>query len=180
MAEASGEAVRVRLFDADRTDEELELDDALGRRVKDTQLLWVDAHGDLDGEVVAKLDKRLQLGPSTGAALRKLDSGPHLAIHGRHLHMRVMGSPGEGSEGEDWIDMVAARNVVITAHREPAPFLERVDERIQDDAATGRLDAPEFVRSILDAVVTTYLRGRRRHRGRGRRARHPLPPRAAR
>ncbi len=148
---------RVRLFDADRTDQRLDLAEALTRRIGANQLLWIDAPGPLDEEVLASLDRRLKLGPSTVRAFGHLGSRPLIAVHGGHLHVRVLGEPGDGSGDAGWVDILAARNVVLTAHAGPAEFLGRLDERIKSDATVGRLTSASFLRSLLDAVVTTYF-----------------------
>lgn len=56
-----------------------------------------------------------------------------------------------------WLDLVGGPNVVISRHADALPLLEAIDERIAADATIGELDAPEFVASVLDAVVTSYL-----------------------
>jgi Mg2+ and Co2+ transporter CorA len=146
-----------RLFSADRTDERLELDDALTRRVGSNQLLWLDAVGPLDEMVVERLRKRLDLSTSTARALATLGSRPQIAVHGKHLHVRVLGDPGNGAVEGGWLDIVVARNLIITAHAETADYLARLDERIKSDATVGRLTAASFAGSLLDAVVTTYF-----------------------
>ena len=56
-----------------------------------------------------------------------------------------------------WIEILIARNLIITLHDGRAPFLDRLDERIKSDATVGKLTAASFLRSLLDAVVTTYF-----------------------
>lgn len=148
---------RARLFDADRTDQRLELDEALRRRVTANQLLWIDAPGPLEEAVVAALDDRLKLSPATVRALGTLGQRPHIAVHGGHLHLRVLGEPGDASGDIGWLDILVAPNLVVTAHDGPAEFLERLDDRIKSDATVGRLTSASFLHSLLDAVVTTYF-----------------------
>jgi magnesium transporter len=154
----SKSAVYARLFDADRTDRRLELSDAVKARIGANQLLWIDATGPIDAGVVAELDQRLKLGPSTAMALTKLGSRPHIAVHGSHLHLRVLGEPGHASGDIGWIDILVAPNLVITVHAGQAGFLDRLDDRIRADATVGRLTSASFLRLLLDAVVTTYFK----------------------
>jgi magnesium transporter len=156
---ARADGPRARLFDADRTDERLELGDALKRRLSDKHLLWIDAPGPLEEDVVAVLDDRLKLSPTTIRALGALGSRPYIAVHGKHLHLRVLGEPGDASGDIGWVDILVAPNLVVTAHDGPAEVLARLDERIKSDATVGRLTSASFLRALLDAIVTTYFEG---------------------
>lgn len=154
---ATATVARARLFEADRTDRRLELDEASSLTPGTSQLLWIDGSGPLGADIAARLDERLKLGPSTVKALTGLGSRPAIAVHGRHLHLRVLGEPGDAGTKIGWIDIVIARNLIITLHPGPAGFLDRLDERIKSDATVGKLTASSFLRSLLDAVVTTYF-----------------------
>src|SRR3954451_3449075 len=145
-----------RLFRADRSDERLELEEALERPVAGDQLLWIDSVGPLDAPVAEGLRERIEASTGITRALRKLGSGPEISVHGKHLHLRVMGDPGDALGKTGWLDILVARDLVLTAHAEPAEFLERLDDRIKADATLGRLTAASFLRSLLDAVITTY------------------------
>src|SRR6476659_6458016 len=79
-AESGG--VRVRLFDANRTDEALDLGPALKRRIDDDQLLWIDVEGPVDDALVTSVAERMDLRPSTRRELAQADRGAHLALHG--------------------------------------------------------------------------------------------------
>ena len=146
-----------RLFSADRTDERLELDDALSRRVGANQLLWIDSVGAFDPSAVERLRKRFDLSASTARSLGTLGSRPGIAVHGKHLHIRVLGDPGVGDVERGWLEIVVARNLIITVHEEEAEYLSRLDQRIKSDATVGKLTAASFAGSLLDAVVTTYF-----------------------
>jgi Mg2+ and Co2+ transporter CorA len=146
----------VWLFDADRTNQRLDVDDALERKVGDDQLPWIDTSEPLDANLVARMGERLKLGGSARAPA-EFGTRPLIAAHGQRLHLRVMSEPGDATDGVTWVDVIVARNLVITAHEGPARFLEHFDERLESDATVGRLTASSFLRSLLDAVVTTYF-----------------------
>ena len=156
-APEEGRPPRARLFDADRTDERLELADALRRKPGSNQLLWIDADGPLETDVGAALGDRLKLDGATIRALTSLGNRPAIAVHGKHLHLRVLAEPGTGSDRAGWIDIVIAENLIITVHDGPADVLDRFDDRLKSDATVGRLTASSFLRSLLDAIVTTYF-----------------------
>ena len=104
-----------------------------------------------------RLGERLGLSGSTVRALTALGRRPAIAVHGKHLHLRVLGEPGDASTEFGWIDIVVVRNLIITLHPGKADVFDRFDERIKADATVGRLTAASFLRSLLDAVVTTYF-----------------------
>ncbi len=82
-----------------------------------------------------------------------------MALHGTYFHVRVATEADhEPSETPHWLDVVAAGNVVLTSHADPIPFLHDLDERIEADAPVGAIDAPAFVATALDAVVTSYFK----------------------
>lgn len=155
----SARGVRIRLFDADRTDRDLTLKAALAAKVSARQLLWVDLTGEVDREEVRVLAKRFDLDLATARALASPMPRPLVELHGKHFHLRVAAEPDpKRPEAIDWLDIVAAPNVVITSHAGPLAFLDATNERIAVDASIGELDSPEFVASMLDAIVTTYHR----------------------
>ncbi len=151
-----GTGARARLFDADRTDRRLDLEDAVGHEPGANQLLWIDSDAALDADVVATLGSRLKLGSASARALTGLGTTPEIAVHGKHLRLRVLAEPGETPSEKGWIEILIAPNLIITLHDGPAPFLDRLDERIKSDATVGKLTAASFLRSLLDAIVTTY------------------------
>ena len=69
----------------------------------------------------------------------------------------MLAEPGTGSDRAGWIDIVIAENLIITVHDGPADVLDRFDDRLKSDATVGRLTASSFLRSLLDAIVTTYF-----------------------
>ncbi|MEA2536472.1 MAG: magnesium transporter [Chloroflexota bacterium] len=160
MAEAgSDESVSVRLFDADRTDRELTVEDARSIKVGNRQLLWIDVVG-RSKEQQTQLDEllaRFEVTSRTRRSLADPERTPSLVVHGDYLHLRVATFAAAGDlEAVDWLDILAAENRVMTVHDEPLEFLEGIDERIEADADLGRIDAAEFVAVLLDAAVTTY------------------------
>jgi len=148
---------RVRLFDADRTDRMLELDEALEERVSGRQLLWIDLEGEADPNALQALVERFELDDETTRALKEPGDGPHLQLHGRHFHVRVAAEPDADRPDEvHWLDAVAGPNVVVTRHAEHLELLDVINEQITADASIGELDSAEFVAALLEAVVTSY------------------------
>lgn len=150
--------IRTRLFDADRTDREIELDAQGVASVKDRQLLWVDALISDDRIDDADL---LTLLPFDGRAVARMwasPPAPRLAIHGDYFLVRVVALREERTRDESVVlDLAVTRNVVLTTHREPIPFLDDLDERIRGDTTLGAIDSTDFATVLLDGLVTSYL-----------------------
>jgi magnesium transporter len=150
--------IRVRQFDADRHDQSLELDEALGAQPTERQLLWIDIAEEIATEQAQRLAEAFKLDPSTLRALETPGDVPHLGVHGSYLHIRVAVEPNDREPDETpWLDIVGGGNVVITSHRKPIQLLDDMDDRIQADTSFGLLDASTFIASLLGAAVTTYF-----------------------
>ena len=157
-SETSMVSVSVRLFDADRTDRELTVEEAPSIKVGDRQLLWIDVPGRSDEkERLEELLAAFEVRSRTVRALGDPEPVPSLAVHGTYLHLRVATFAVAGDlDAVTWLDIVAAKNRVLTVHDEAIDFLADIDERIEADADLGRIDAAGFVAVLLDGAVTTY------------------------
>ena len=149
--------LRIRLFDADRTDRSLTLEEAVSEKVSARQLIWIDVEGELENEQRKAIVERFELDKATDRALAESGNRPQAQLHGEHFHIRVAAEPDAGHlERVNWVDIVAGPNVVISRHGEPLELLGAMHTRIAEDATIGELDSAEFVASLLDGIVTTY------------------------
>jgi len=154
---ASEDGIRIRLFDADRTDRTLTFDEALKAKASARQLLWIDVDGDLESEQHRAIVEKFDFDKATARELAEHGGRPHVQLHGDHFHIRVAAEPdSDHPERVRWLDIVAGPNLVISRHPEPLAFLGAINERIAADASIGQLDSAEFVASVLDSIVTTY------------------------
>ncbi len=153
----SARGLRIRVFDADRTDRELTFDEAMHAKPSARQLLWIDVEGEFDADQRHALVERFKLDPAADRDLSQPGRGPHVELHGTDFHLRVAAEPDVHQLGEvAWLEIVAGKNVVISRHDGELEFLGAMNERIAADATIGDLGSPEFVASLLDAIVTTY------------------------
>jgi Mg2+ and Co2+ transporter CorA len=151
--------VTIRLFDADRSDRELDIDEALDKRLGDRQLLWIDVEGHADPDTARAIAERLDLQPMTRGLLARAPRGAHIALHGDYLHVCIATQADhDPSEKPHWLDVVAKGDVVLTRHDDALPMLRDLDERIQADATIGELDAAAFAATTVDAAVTGYFK----------------------
>jgi magnesium transporter len=153
-----GSKAGARLFDADRTDREIELGPDTVASVSDRQLLWVDLT--LSGER-GESPIPLEWLPFDRAELESAwSSAPHprLAVHGDYFLARLLVLRAKkNSYVADSLDVVVGTNVVLTAHLNPIPFLAELNDRITGDTNLGEIDAVDFASVLVDGVFTTYL-----------------------
>jgi magnesium transporter len=153
----ASDGLRIRLFDADRTDRQLSFDEALKAKPSTRQLLWIDIEGAFDAAQRDRLAERYGFIRDAAVDLPAGRDVPTVGLHGDHFDLRVAAEPDPtDSMQATWLDIAAGKNVVVTRHPGPLDLLAAINERIAADATIGELDAAEFVASVLDAVVTSY------------------------
>jgi magnesium transporter len=149
--------VSARLFDADRADRKLELGASTFASVGDRQLLWVDLILGDDGESPVPVDWF----PFPGSELDRAwtaPGGPRLTVHGDYFLARLLVLTADGERVEpERLDLAVGKNVVLTAHRRPIPFLAELDERITADTSLGEIDSAAFASVLVDGMITAYL-----------------------
>ncbi|HEY3336361.1 MAG TPA: CorA family divalent cation transporter [Candidatus Limnocylindrales bacterium] len=160
MNKAEGGAkprVRARRFDADRTDEVLELDDALASPPSERQLLWLDITGEMPDDLAPRLAKAFDLDDATAAALATPGQKPSIRINGDSLRITVVAQPDPNHPRRSpWLSVVAVPNAVLTHHLQPIGYLDDLDALVEADTAYGLLDSESFLATLLHATVTSY------------------------
>lgn len=154
--------MRLKLFDVDGGDCEIEEDaidlDALTER----QLLWIDVEDGGDQDSAALLDRlvpRLQLEEGR-AALDALDGKPTLQNFKDWFLVQVVAveCPGKLQFEGRGLAIVCGRNFVVSLHRGPVEFLDELYQREHGESRIGSLRAESFTASLLDWHVDSYLR----------------------
>jgi Mg2+ and Co2+ transporter CorA len=159
MAGTSGSlTTKARLFDADRSDREVELSAGTVKSIGDHQLLWIDAV--LSDEASDTRELVTLLPFDREAVERMLGSAPRpqISMHGAFFLVRVLVlRPSDKDDERVVLDLAVGRNVVLTAHRQPVEFLADLNHRIRGDTTLGKMDSADFATVLMDGVVTTYL-----------------------
>jgi magnesium transporter len=151
-----GLEVSARLFDAHHDDRRVDIVAGIAKSIPDHCLLWVDATGE-DPAAAAELLDQVGLESSAYAPI-DADAKPLIELHRDSFHLRVAAiTTTRGRDEQTFLDLVAAKNVVLTAHPGPTPFLGEIDERLKRDTTLGEIDSSGFVAVLLDGLVTTYL-----------------------
>jgi Mg2+ and Co2+ transporter CorA len=151
---ASAPPLAAVLYDANRTDTKISIEDVTVERLDAEQLLWIDA--DIDD--LPAVVQTFGLEAETAQAIRKHGSEPALFAHDRYVHVVVV-VPGEGPAFHEAhaLHCLVGLNWVVTVHRDPIEFLGVFDERIRGDSELGKLDAHGFLAAILQEHVARYL-----------------------
>jgi Mg2+ and Co2+ transporter CorA len=150
--------LRVRRFDADRQDREIDLKTALRADPSKRQLLWIDGPAELPQDEVNAIAKRFEFDPKSLNGLEGGRGRPDLTIHGGYFQLSLA-TPGTSDRGTDRprLDIVARDSVVVTRHDEPLALLDELDSRVKEDSELGAATGPALVALILDAVVSRYF-----------------------
>lgn len=159
MAKRSQPVVtKARLFDADRSDKEIELGSKTVAAIGDRQLLWVDAIVSADSADDHALLTWLPFDTDIVERMWASPPAPRLSVHGDFFLARVVVlRERAGREMSVVLDLAVGKNVVLTAHREPLDFLAQLDDRIRGDTSLGEIDSADFATVVMDGLVTSYL-----------------------
>jgi magnesium transporter len=145
------------LFDAQQSEQVEDWRAAL-ERLDHGQLLWLAMHEPTE-EDVAALQETLGLVDENARRLHEPPRSASVADEGERMHVTLYAASGNGSAPALIpVECVLGPNWIITAPREKIEVLDEFFERAQGGGQIGTLDAPSFVATILDWIVSSYLR----------------------
>jgi Mg2+ and Co2+ transporter CorA len=147
--------LRAFLYDAERTDRHVSLEDVVIDDLASDQLLWIDVSTEQD---VAEVVTALGLAAETVRAIQEPSLQPALFAHDGYVHVVVVAPGTNAASGAAHVlDCLVGPNWVLTVHREAVEFLGRFDERIRGDSDLGKLAGHAFLAAILHEHVASYL-----------------------
>lgn len=163
---ADAERLRVTLFDADGADRRLDADAIDLASLSERKLLWVDVDiGEDDKQpagtdpLLAQLATRLGLGTDGRDLLQELNGSARLQNFGTWFLVQVIAVEHGGGlrfRGRG-LAIVCGDNFVVSIHRGPVEFIERLRDRERAETRIGSLSAEGFTASLLDWMVESYL-----------------------
>lgn len=154
--------LQVTLFDADGDDRGIEAADIDPTILSERKLLWIDVEDDDShgaDAALTQLVERLGLGHGAETLLHELDGSPRLQNFGDWFLAQVVAVDHEGQlrfSGRG-LAIVCGENFVVTMHRGPLAFIEKLRDRERADTRIGSLSAESFTASLLDWVIESYL-----------------------
>ena len=124
------------------------------------QILWLDMMEPSEDEAAEVLDA-LDLGDAGGLKLGDPDGKPGIEQHEGHLRVTAVAvSDAESDPARERIvvDCFLGPNWVLTVHGEGIAVLDEFRGLAEGKGEVGLLDAPSFLTTLLEWVVTSYLR----------------------
>jgi Mg2+ and Co2+ transporter CorA len=150
---------RAILYSAHEEEREVELDSKLVRALVDEELLWVD-FDELDESGLRDAAETLDLPAAAVDGILQRNSRAELQRFPEMIRLRVVAArAGEGDEDHDptVIDIVAARNRVLTVHLGRLEAFEVFARETRGETVLGRLHAAGFVSALVDTLLGEYL-----------------------
>lgn len=145
------------LFRGDGSDESIELEGRDEVRISRDELLWIDASA-LDAAELAIVRRAPGLSDRAVAALKAVPTGPDATVLDGAVEVVVRVLADGATAGPTSIQVLVGDEWVITHHDRPIPFLEERRETIRDDRPVGHLTPVQFLVSVLDWHVDSFLR----------------------
>ena len=147
--------VSALLSRSDGSDELVELKGGSAAQLDPKALLWVDLDAPSDDEVVT-VTAALKLETDAERALRARLSRPRAAIYAGIIDVALTTIDVKRFEPIK-LHVMVGDNWVLTRHDESLPFLQAHRDSILDDRELGRLNAAEFLVSVLDWHLETFF-----------------------
>ena len=154
---------RVRLYDADGQDREIELAPGLAGGVGERQLLWIDLDSRSTSDLEA-IGAAVGVEPGLIELLANEPTRADLTQYADHLHfvLQAMEPPADPHSDDPTpvrhaLDLVAGHDWVVTVHDGPLQALERLDAVTEGETRFGAMDAAGLMAAIADEVIAGYF-----------------------
>jgi magnesium transporter len=146
------------LFDRERGEEAPSWTDAL-EHLSDTQVLWIDVEDPSEEEFA-------EVGGALGVAddaSRRITADAQASLDQQAGHLRVTVVAVSDDERDPdreaiVVDCYVGSNWVLTAHEVGVAVIDDFRKRVGGEGEIGSLDAPSFLSTLLEWVVTSYVR----------------------
>jgi magnesium transporter len=125
-------------------------------RLRRNSIFWVDLVAPAR-EDIERLAEQLELSPETVEHVASAEDGPGLGDHGRYLEVTALAPRGEGTRELTRVVCLVGERWVVTAHDGALDALDTFRERTQGSADVGRLEGLEFLATLLEWVLASYL-----------------------
>ncbi len=128
--------------------------------------MWIDIDG-RDADAIATLVELFGLPDETASVLASDEAAAQLLRYPDRVHLRLVAMQPNDSDdtadspaaafGPTSIDIVVAKNVVITGHQGHVTAFDYFLDHIRGDTALGALNAADFLTVLVDSVLAGYL-----------------------
>jgi len=148
--------IRALLSRADGSDAEIDLSDVTSRRVKQDELLWVDALDPTEDEA-GVVRAALKLTEESANAFASVPSEPTARVLEDGVEVVVLALGDDIGTDPVPLQILIGDGWVITHHEDVIAYLDEHRESVQDQREVGRLTPVEFLASVLDWHVDSFF-----------------------
>ena len=149
-------SITALLSRADGSDAEVDLGDVTSRRIKQDELLWVDALDPTEDEAVV-VRKALKLTEESANAFTSVPSEPTARVLEDGVEVVVLALGDDLGTDPVSLQILIGDGWVITHHGDGIGYLDEHRESVQDQREVGRLTPVEFLASVLDWHVDAFF-----------------------
>ena len=125
-------------------------------RLRRNSIFWVDLVA-TEREEIERLARQLDLSRETVEHLSSADDGPRFGDAGSYLEVTAYAPRGEGTRELTRVVCLVGERWVVTSHDGPLDALETFRVRTRGSAELGQLEGLEFLATLLEWVVASYL-----------------------
>ncbi|MDQ6786463.1 MAG: hypothetical protein M3033_06545, partial [Acidobacteriota bacterium] len=147
------------LFDANGTDETVELTEKICEELSDEKLLWIDVSS-RDKESILKIASVLKLKNVPVTQLLSVSERPKLDKYENFYRFFIISVNTDENEilKPIPIDFIVGNNFVVTIHEGEVPYFQEFRELEKGESQLGELDTEGFVTTFLDLHIVSYFR----------------------
>jgi magnesium transporter len=149
-------SIRALLSRADGSDDEVDLSDVASRRIKQDELLWVDAFDPSEKEADL-VRETLKLTEESAKAFISVPSEPTARVLEDGVEVVVLALGEDVGSDPVPLQILIGDGWVITHHEAGIGYLDEHRESVQDQREVGRLTPVEFLASVLDWNVDAFF-----------------------
>jgi Mg2+ and Co2+ transporter CorA len=147
------------LFDLERG-EKVESWSSSARNLKKDNVLWLDLSNPTDRDRAA-VGETLELREADRSSLGDPGGKPRIEQHGGYLRVVTIAISDDEPDPDHeqiFVDCLVGSNWIVTAHDADIAALDDFRETAEGEGEMGALDAPSFLATLLEWVITSYLR----------------------
>ena len=152
------EDVKVYLYDAAGSDEEIDADDIDIDRLEDNQLLWVNVLK-RDEELLKRITSALKVENVPCRTVISDTGRPDIGRFETFFRFCVDSVVTKKNESPErlMVDYIVGKNFVVTVHDGEVDYFDKFRKREKGETQFGELDAESFVATLLDLNIVSYF-----------------------
>jgi magnesium transporter len=130
------------------------------QRLNKRQILWIDVMDPSEGEGADLLDA-LDIGDAAELQLGDAELQPNVEQFDEHLRVTavaVSDTERDSASERVVVDCFLGANWILTVHDADIAALDDFREAAEGEGEVGLLDAPSFLTTLMEWVITSYLR----------------------